>query len=120
MRIREVTDIRWTIAGTDIAGEGKILNISTSGLLLTTDSKFNPQKQGLLEIKGDGEDLPFGTKKGKVVWLRRMPEGRPGYQCGVEFDKKAPLDKPLYDWIDRKTQEISQAGSANILNHYIY
>ncbi len=119
MRIREITDIRWTVLGTDDIGEGKVLNISTSGLLLQTDASFNPQHRGTVFIDASGpEPLAFGAKKGKLIWLRRMPEGRKGYQCGVEFLKDV-VDTPLYDWIDRKTTELAQAANANIVNHYI-
>ncbi|MBI4308767.1 MAG: PilZ domain-containing protein [Candidatus Omnitrophica bacterium] len=119
LRIREITDVRWVVLGKDVAGEGKVFNISTSGLLLQTDAQFDPRRSGVLYIDAHGEaPLEFGPKKGKIVWFRSMPS-RPGYQCGVEFLKNLPFDRPLQEWIDRKVEAFAQAENANILNHYI-
>ena len=119
-RIREITDIRWAVLGQDASGKGKVLNISASGLLLQTDEHFDPRNQGMLYIDAvEEKPLDFGAKKGKIVWIRRMPEGRLGYQCGVEFLKTAGWDKPLHDWIDLKTSALAQAVNVNILNNYI-
>jgi hypothetical protein len=121
MRIREIADIRWTILGTDTVGEGKVLNISTSGMLLTTDEKFNARMQGMMYIDApDSEPLAFGPKKGKLVWMRRMPDGRKGFQCGLEFQKNVGPDKALEEWLNKKTEELSRAESASILNHYVF
>lgn len=120
MRIREITDIRWTVLGKDDQGRGKILNISSSGLLLQTDENFNPRNQGTLFIDAPGaQPLEFGPRKGKVVWMRRLSEGRQGFQCGVEFIKNS-ADKPLEDWLDQKTRHLAEATDPNILNHYIF
>ena len=119
MRIREITDIRWTVLGQNDYGEGKVLNISSSGLLLQTDGHFNPLHQGMFFIDAVGkEPLGFGAKKGKVVWMRRLPEGRPGFQCGIEFMKNV-FDKPLQDWLEQRIESLAQATNANILNNYI-
>ena len=113
LRIREITDIRWTIFGTDLLGEGKILNISASGFLLQTDGKFDPKRSGVLFIDShDEKPLPFGSKKGKIIWLKRMPGNQPGFVCGVEFLKNSPADKALNDWIGKKTEELSKATIA--------
>ena len=120
MRIRGITDIRWAVLGTDDSGEGKVHNVSASGLSFQTDGKFNPKHQGDVFIDALGQDpLAFGSKKGKLVWMRRMPEGRQGYQCGIEFTRDG-LDKRLNDWLNLKTEELAQAMDANILNHYIF
>ena len=120
LRIREIIDIRWVILGTEVAGEGKILNISASGFLLQTDGKFDPKRSGVLFIDShDEKPLPFGAKKGKIIWLKRMPGNQPGFVCGVEFLKNSPTDKALNDWIGKKTEELSKATDANILVQYI-
>ena len=119
LRIREITDIRWAVLGEDISGEGKVFNISASGLLLQTDAKFDPRRQGIVYIDAQGEEpLGFGPKKGRIVWFRPIPAGK-GYQCGVEFFKDSPLDKPLQKWLDRRLEALAQTTDANILNHYI-
>ena len=119
MRIREITDIRWVVLGEDIFGEGKVFNISTSGLLLQTDAKFDPRRRGIVYIDAHGEEpLGFGPKKGNIVWSRPLP-AKQGYQCGVQFLKNSPFDKLLQEWINGKVEALVQATDANILNHYI-
>ena len=119
MRIREITDIRWIILGEDVSGEGKVLNVSASGLLMLTDGKFHPSRQGVLYIDAhDQQPLGFGPKKGNIIWTRPLPGGQ-GYQCGLEFLKNLPLDRHLQEWIDRKVEALAQTENANILNNYI-
>ena len=120
LRIREITDVRWTILGTDLVGEGKVVNISSSGLQLITDAHFDPHKKGLLYIDAHGKiPLSFGAKKGRVVWVRPLPNGKPGYQCGIEFASGKGWDKILNDWINKKTDELSQTANVNILKNYV-
>ncbi len=119
LRIREIFDIRWAILGTELTGEGKVLNVSTSGFQLQLDGKFDPRRSGLLYIDGhDEKPLDFGSKRCKIVWLRRL-ENKTGFVCGVEFLKNTPRDKALDDWISRKTEDLAQTTNANILINYI-
>ncbi len=119
IRIREITDVRWTVLGTELLGEGKIVNISSSGLLLQTDKNYNPHVRGKVYVDAVGADpLVFGPKRGRVVWTRRI-ENAEGFQCGVEFEKNMPFDSRLEQWIDKKAEEISQTTNANILSHYV-
>lgn len=119
IRIREITDIRWTVLGEDIAGDGKVLNISTSGLLFQTDKKFDLMRIKRLYIDSQSaEPLSFGPKKVKIVWVRAMPNSKPGYICGVEFIKEA-FDKKLEDWINQKLESLGTITNANILQNYL-
>lgn len=120
LRIREITDIRWTVLGSELLGEGKILNISSSGLLMQVDQHYNPHVKGKVYVDASGaEPLAFGPKKGRVVWTRRI-ESTNGFQCGVEFDKNLPIDSRLERWLDQKEEELSKTTNANILNHFVY
>lgn len=119
IRIREITDIRWTVLGDDISGEGKVLNISTSGLLFQTDKKFDISRIKRLYIDSQSsEPLSFGPKKVKIVWVRPMPNGKAGYICGVEFIKEA-FDKKLEDWINQKLESLGRISDPNILKNYL-
>ncbi len=120
LRFREIIDVRWAILGTDISGEGQLLNISSSGLKLVTDARFDPNQRGLLYIDAHGQvPLKFGAKKGKVIWVERLPDNKPGYLCGIEFASDKGWDKILSDWINNKTEELGQTGDAKILNNYV-
>ena len=119
MRIREITDVRWTVLGSELLGEGKILNISFSGMLLQMDKNYDPHIRGKLYVDAPGaEPLAFGPKKGRVVWTKRI-DSTNGFQCGLEFDRDMPFDKPLDQWIDKKSDEIALTTNANILNHFV-
>ena len=120
LRIRQPMDVTWSMPGEDITGRGQILNISSSGLLLQIDDSFKPLDHCILSVdpKIDEERLPFLNKKGKVVWFRRIQNSKYTYQCGLEFLKEHKLDNDLFDWIERKTAQLAQTMSANILNNY--
>lgn len=119
IRIREITDVRWTVLGSELLGEGKILNISFSGMLLQTDGHYDPHVRGKFYVDALGaEPLVFGPKKGHVVWTKRI-ENTQGFQCGIEFEKDMPFDKRLDQWIDKKSDEMAQATNANILSHFV-
>ena len=119
LRIREITDVRWTVLGSEILGEGKVINISSSGLLLLTDNNFDPHVRGKVYVDATGIDpLVFGPKKGRVVWTKRN-ENATGFQCGIEFDRNMPFDARLDQWISQKEGEMAFTTDAKILNHFI-
>ena len=112
-------DVKWTILGSVLLGEGKLLNISSSGMLLQMDSTYDPHIRGKVYVDAPGvEPLVFGPKKGRVVWTKKI-ESTSGFQCGLEFDRDMPFDKKLEKWIDHKSDQIALTTNANILNHFI-
>ncbi len=122
MRIRQPIDITWNMPGEDIAGQGQILNISSSGILLQIDNSFRPLDNSVLSIDPEvvkEEKAPFFNKKGKVVWFRNIQSPRYTYLCGVEFLKDQGPDKGLMNWIDSKVNNIAQVMDVGILNNYM-
>lgn len=122
MRIRQPIDITWNMPGEDIAGQGQILNISSSGILLQIDNSFRPLDNSVLSIDPEviaEEKAPFLNKKGKVVWFRNIQSARYSYLCGVEFLKDQGYDKSLHNWIDNKVNHIAQVVDVGILNNYM-
>ena len=123
LRIRKIIDITWSMPGEDIAGQGQVVNISSSGLLLQIDDSFKPLDHCVLSIDSELEEEekpPFLTKKGKVMWFRRIKTSRYSYQCGLEFLKEKIKDQELQDWIESKTMEMAQTTNASILNNYAF
>jgi hypothetical protein len=114
-------DITWNMPGEDMAGRGKIVNISNSGVLLELDNSYKPLDHSVLAIDADIQDEkpPFMSKKGKVVWYRKIQHPKYSYICGVEFLKDFAFDRDLNNWIDQKTEELSKATNTNILNNYV-
>ena len=120
LRIRQFIDATWSMPGEDIAGQGKIINLSASGLLLQIDSSFKPLDHCVLSVDPfiDDKKPPFLNKKGLVIWFRKIQTSKYVYQCGLEFLKDQHLDIDLIDWIENRTAQMSQAMDANILNNY--
>ena len=96
LRIRQFMDVAWSMPGEDITGQGKIINISNSGLLLEIDDSFKPLDHSVLAIDPEivDERPPFLNKKGKVVWFRRIQNPRYAYLCGLEFLKDQAFSFP--------------------------
>lgn len=113
-RLREFIDVAWKVTGQDVSGEGLVVNISTSGLLLNTDRVFRPTDDCVLSIESATENLPFAAKKGKLMWFRRIGTTQERYQCGLEFlpDKK---DSDFQEWFEKKVNQLSEAGDVKIL-----
>jgi hypothetical protein len=121
LRIRQLMDVTWSMPGEDLAGQGLIVNISNSGLLLQIDNSFKPLDQCVLAVDPaleDEEKPPFLSKKGKVVWFRRINTSRYTYQCGLEFLREPRMDNDLLSWIEHKTAQLSQTMNVSILNNY--
>ena len=121
LRIRQLMDVTWSMPGEDIAGQGQIVNISATGILLQIDNSFRPLDQCVLSIVPEinEEKIPFLNKKGKVVWYRKTQSPHYHYQCGVEFLKDNILDHHLNDWMETKTAQMAGTMNASILNNYV-
>src|SRR4051794_31070063 len=111
LRIRQPMNVTWSMPGENIAGQGQILNISSSGLLLQIDGSFKPLDHCVLSIDptiDEEEKPPFLNKKGKVVWFRRIQTSKYTYQCGLEFLQEQRMDGDLVDWLENKTAQLAQ------------
>jgi hypothetical protein len=120
LRIRQLMDITWSLPGGEAEGQGQIVNISTSGLLLQIVGDFKPLDNCVLSVDPSADDdgqTPFQRKKGKVVWFRRIQTSKYTYQCGVEF-LKDEQNNDLAQWIEKRTDQLSQTMNASILNNY--
>ena len=84
-RLREFLDITWKLDDQDVSGEGTIINISSSGVLLQTDRAFKPLDHSILSFDSGEEILPFEAKKGRIVWFRQIHTPQERLQCGIEF-----------------------------------
>jgi len=118
-RLREFIDVAWKVADQDVSGEGTVVNISTSGLLLQTDRMFRPTDNCYLSIEAGPVDLPFAAKKGKIVWFRRINTPQERLQCGIQFSADKP-DKDFQQWLEMKVNELSAASDVKILGNLAY
>jgi len=113
-RLREFFDISWKVADQEISGEGTVVNISSSGLLLQTDKVFKPSENCVLSIESGAETLPFAGKKGKLMWFRRIHTPQERFQCGIQFLSDT-RDTKFQQWFENKVNQLSEAGDAKIL-----
>ncbi|MBF0489950.1 MAG: PilZ domain-containing protein [Candidatus Omnitrophica bacterium] len=120
LRIKQLMDVTWSMPGEDITGQGQVLNISSSGILLQIDNSFKPLSNSVLSVDSEFEEEkpPFVNKKGKVMWFRRINTSKYAYQCGLEFLEGQSTDKEFLDWIEDKTVQLGQTMNASILNNY--
>jgi len=115
-RLKEFIDVAWKVVDQEISGEGTVVNISTSGALLQTDKMFRPSDHCILSIASGAEALPFASKKGKIVWFRRIHTPQERMQCGVQFltDK---TDNDFKQWYEQKVNRLGEAANATILSN---
>jgi len=112
-------DVSWKVADQGISGEGTVVNISSSGLLLQTDRIFELSDNCVLSIESGLEDLPFESKKGKIMWFRRIHTPQERFQCGVQFIKDQ-RDNEFQQWLEKKVNRLSEASDAKILNNLAF
>jgi len=117
-RLREFIDVTWKVHNQEDSGEGTVVNISSSGLLLQTDRVFKPSNNCVLSIESGSETLPFAPKKGKMMWFRRIHSPQERFQCGIQFlPGRSDLD--FQQWFDGKITQLSQTEDAKILNNMV-
>ena len=117
LRIRDTSDVRWTILGTELMGEGQVVNISLSGMLLQTDHHYNPHVKGKVYVDAHGAvPLEYGAKKGRIVWTKKL-ENQQGYRCGVEFEPNTQYEPRLNKWMNARAAEFEQTTNVVILSN---
>jgi hypothetical protein len=118
-RLREFTDVAWKVADQDVSGRGTLVNISFSGMLLRTDQIFRPTDNCFLTVESTAENFPFASKKGKMVWFRRIQAPQECFQCGLQFLGNE-ADNDFIQRLEMKINRISEAGDANILGNMAF
>jgi hypothetical protein len=120
LRLREFLEVAWELeGGQGVSGQGSILNISTSGVLLQTDRVFQPTDHCVLSIGPGTENLPFLPKKGKLMWFRRIYTPQERFQCGVQFLPEK-IDKDFRQWFEAKIKQLSETTNTNILSNLAF
>ena len=119
-RFKEFLDVAWKLLDHEgISGQGTVVNISASGLLLQADQPFQLSDDSVLFIEpSNAQPLPFAPKKGKVMWSRGIHTPQERLQCGVEFlpDKK---DAHFKDWLAKKMDLLNEVGDVKILSNMV-
>jgi len=121
-RLKEFLDVSWKVEDQEVSGEGTVLNVSSSGLLLQTDRVFQPSDNTILSIESSeslaAQDSPFVAKKGKIMWFRRIHTPQERYQCGIQF-LEGQTDKNFQQWLEMKVNRLSETANVNILGNLV-
>lgn len=84
LRVRQQIPVKWSIKNTNLNGEGRILNISTSGVLLETQNVLASERAvfNIESVKANGFKLP---QESRLVWSKTKGIGNNRRLCGLEF-----------------------------------
>ncbi|OGX32012.1 MAG: hypothetical protein A2787_03135 [Omnitrophica WOR_2 bacterium RIFCSPHIGHO2_01_FULL_48_9] len=109
LRAKENLPVRWSTDDGE-KGEGKVLNISASGLLLDTNRDFSPIEQAAFSLESiaydNGQFLP---KAGRLVWSKSQG-ARNNRLCGIEFVQ--PEEKVISHLRERVQAGITKTANA--------
>ncbi len=84
-RIKENKRVLWSIAGNGHSGQGRIRNISATGMLVELDKNFEPHDTCVLKFNSQLGSGNFIPEAGRLVWFRKTDPAKEKYLCGVNF-----------------------------------
>ena len=119
-RLREFLDVTWKVEDQDVSGEGLIVNISKSGLLLLTDKVFKPTENCVVLVESKSEVLPFSSKRGRLMWFKHIFTPQERFQCGIQFLLSDKIDSHFQELLENKINQISEASDAKILGNLAF
>jgi archaellum component FlaC len=89
-RIKENVPVRWQIKDSRLSGEGRVLDISSSGMLFEAHTPFPPIDRCVFLVENMQKRQPqFVPAMGRLVWSKRKRFQGNKFLCGVEFIEPA-------------------------------
>jgi len=85
LRVRDGREVLWQVQGVDFKGKGKVLNVSSSGLLLETTSNFLLHEQCVFSFDSSLGQENYIPSTGQLVWCRTKGLASRKYLCGIKF-----------------------------------
>jgi cell division protein FtsB len=96
LRVQDNQEIKWTTKDGHSQGQGRIRNISSSGMCLETDYVPNPSDQWLLSFYPTTTSQNYIPSSGQLVWHRRRKTGSAKQFWGIRFgDATAEVSSKL-------------------------
>lgn len=86
VRIKENTRLLWHIRENGLVGQGRIRNISTSGMLLELTFVNALPDQSIFSFDSNLNDANYIPETGRLVWRQRKHLSSDKYFCGFEFN----------------------------------
>jgi len=119
LRVTEKGRIPWQIKYKKRNGVAKLHNISISGMLIETDTAFNPKDECIFSFDSDESQGLFIPQVGRLVWHKKKKFSRRKYLCGIKFleaDEKilAQMRSRVQDSVNRfvKKRKITSVTGA--------
>ncbi len=109
LRVKESRSVLWRVNDGDIKGKGQIRNISTTGMLLETNSNFVPTEGCRFSFDSALGHDNFIPQNGKLVWHKRKPFSKNKYLCGIRFVEPG-------EYVLTKLRQRVQKGIKHIAN----
>ena len=85
LRINENARIPWQIKYKQREGIAKLRNISIAGMLVETDTSFNPKDECVFSFDSDPEAGMYIPQLGRLVWHKKKRFSRNKYLSGIKF-----------------------------------
>ncbi len=89
IRVEDKRRVVWHLQNSDLKGQGRVRNISSSGMLLETNGLFIPHNRCVFSFNTQLGIRNYIPKQGKVVWSKRKKGKANKYLCGVRFVEPA-------------------------------
>ncbi|MCA9407703.1 MAG: PilZ domain-containing protein [Candidatus Omnitrophica bacterium] len=116
LRVNERKSIQWHIKESALRGQGRIHNISTSGMLLETNSNFKPYDQCVFSFDTTLNHNNYIPQYGRLVWFKKKNFSGNRYLCGIKFVEPA-------EYVLTKLRQRVQRGLNSLTNlrraHYV-
>ena len=109
---RDAVDLLWLVEGRQVAGKGRLVDISMTGLCVEMSGSAFPVQAGLtvfIQIP----DIPVAPKRARLRWYRRVAHRSSVYLCGLIF--LPPYDQAWAEWVSEYIgeQEARASDSAS-------
>ncbi|MBI5150332.1 MAG: PilZ domain-containing protein [Candidatus Omnitrophica bacterium] len=85
VRVGENTRLLWHIKEGGLAGEGRVRNISSSGMLVELTSVHTIPEESILSFDSNPNEANYIPQAGRLVWQRRKRFAGDTRLCGVQF-----------------------------------
>ncbi len=117
LRVDDSTPIQWRIKDGYASGQGRIRNISTSGMLLETNNSFEPTAQSMFAFEpANGTPFEAVPQEGRLVWSKKKGWIRNRTLCGIEFvEPKEESVTQLHEKIQKGILKVASARRTRIV-----
>ncbi|MFC1510102.1 PilZ domain-containing protein [Candidatus Omnitrophota bacterium] len=84
-RVKNRSRISWHIKDSELMGQGRVLNLSSTGMLLESNSALEPTINSFLSLNSLSGKNNYFPQFGRIVWHKRINTFKDKILFGVEF-----------------------------------